>query len=210
MNKNLIGVALVAVLVIAIGGYMYPKFVSVPSFGADAGPVHTEAQEFQGGVVYSNVNSTSSVTNTLTLAAGDLAARGAFYDTVRLTQGPYSGGGATVSATTTWTFPASSTLSNVLPRAGMRQSVCFGTATTTGKGALVLAEGTGFAIHVASSTVNQQTTWNANNSTESRTIRGGTMACGWVIRGFNEAAQPAGSAALQDLVFLMGTSIEGQ
>ena len=204
MNRKLIGVALVAVLVIAIGGYFYLKFV--PSFGADAGPVKTEVQEFQGGVVFANVNSTSSPNTSMTLVAGDLAARGAFYDTIILT----STHTAAPAATTTWTLAASSSLSNVLPRAGMRQSVCFGTATTTGKGGLVLAEGTGFAIHVASSTINQQVTWIPNNSLQSRTIRGGTMACGWVIRGFNEAAQPAGSAALQDLVFLMGTSIEGQ
>lgn len=177
MNSKLKVVLSVAVVIAIAGAYMFPKFV--PSFGASAGPTYTEGQELVGGLTLGLVNSTSTTDTAYTMVAADLASprQGTFYDTyIHMKTGSV--------ATTTNTFPASSTLSYVLPRAGMRTSVCFVVATSTGGAGLVLAEGTGWKIVNASSTiaVTGGGTLFSNAGALGRTVQGGQPSCGMIVR----------------------------
>ena len=201
MNSKFKIVLSVAVVIAIAGAYVFPKVQE--RFGADAGPSHLGPQEFLGGLTYGYINATSSSVATYTLTAGDLTGgAAAFYDTIVFSK-------TGLVATTTWTLPASSTLPHVLPVTGMRQSVCFTVATTTGNAGLILAEGTGFGLEAASSTMNQQTTWNATNGLVARTIQGSTLACGWISRGQSDT-QPDGGTLRQDLVFTLTTPGEIQ
>lgn len=180
MNKSTF--ALVASLVaVVIAAYMglNPQ-VQKSQFGIDAGPTHYNAQEFVGGTVLGLVNSTSTTDTAYTMVAADLAnaRQGAFYDT-------YIHMKTNSVGTTTNTFPASSTLSYVLPKAGQRTSICFTVATSTGGAGMILAEGTGWDFVNASTTIlntalNAQVT--SNNGTLARTILGGTASCGMIVR----------------------------
>lgn len=176
MNKNIKFLSL-AILVIAIGGaYVFPKVQE--RFGADPGPVKTEAQEFQGGVSLGLTNSTSTTDTSYTMVAADLASsrQGAFFST-------YIHQKTGSVATTTITFPASSTLAYVLPKAGMRTDICFLVATSTGGAGLTLAEGTGWKFVNASSSLTVTGGGViSNNGGVGRTIIGGQPTCGQIMR----------------------------
>lgn len=156
MNPKIIGVALVAILVIAIGSYFYPsvevqKIVDQVkeqvgrNFGSESGPVHLVHQEFQAGVTMQNVIATSTTQTSLTLVAGDLVRRsdGAAFDTVIMT--PETGDLAL-------TLPASSTLPHFLVRSGYRARQCWHNGTSTAGIDITFAAGTGITLQKATST----------------------------------------------------------
>ena len=175
MNSKSSLVALIVIAIIAIGGYYYPQVRG--QFGISAGPVFTEALEFLSGSSKQFVNATSSSNATLTLTGSDLAVRGAFYDTISFTK-------TGAVATTTWTFPATSTLPSILRRAGERADICLYVATSTGGAGLVIAEGTGWNFSLASSTVTVGAV-NSNGGAVARQITGNYALCGIVMREFN-------------------------
>ena len=185
-NKN-IGVALVVIAIISTLGLFFPKGKQVVQqiLGGDSGPVKTVAQEFIGGSTFGLVNSSSTIQTADIMAAGELAnsRQGAFYDT-------YIHQKTGSVATTTLTFPASSTLSYVLPRAGMRTDICFAVATSTGGAGLILAEGTGWKFVVASSTRVQTSSGLAPSSAVSRTVTGGQPTCGSILRERSVSSSP--------------------
>lgn len=201
MSNKKLTMALVVVAILTIGSYFRPVDVQ---FGANPGPSHTEGQEFFGGSTFANVNATTSSSVSYTLVPGDLAPNGFFYDTIIFTLSGVPGGGA-LNATTTWTLPASSTMQNVLSQRGARASVCFSVATSSG-GSLVLAEGTGFGLETASSTLDTAV---LGGGAGSRTIYGGTTACGWVVRGINNN-NAAGHTGTQDLNLILTPTMEAQ
>lgn len=171
MNKSTFALvaSLVAVVTAASGFFLKPQVQN--SFGSTSGPTKTDAQEFLGGHTFGLVNSTSTTDTTYTMVAADIAStrQGTFYDTyIHMKTGSV--------ATTTVTLPATSTLSFVLPRAGMRQSICFSVATSTGGAGLIIAKGTGWNIVAASSTAAGVT------GPGSRTVNGGVDSCGWIVR----------------------------
>ena len=139
-------VALVAVLVIAIAGFMYPKGTTQvkeiieKQLGSIVGPEIFDALRFGGGVTYGSTLSTSTAAS-MTLRKADLIG----YDTVIV-----SPTGA--AAAKTFTFFASSTAPDWLPIAGDTQKTCFLNATGTAATTLVFAAGTGIDLQVATST----------------------------------------------------------
>lgn len=164
MNKiNIaLGVALVAI-VIAIGSHFVGSTpVQQTIVGGAAGPTKTEYQEFLGGGTFGRTNSTTTNSTaggtTILLTAADIA----YYDQVLFTP---------TQATTTVTFPASSTLAYWLPKAGMRQDQCWVNATTSKSAGIIFAAGTGIDIE------NATTSSTAAGAPNYLTINGQDMAC---------------------------------
>lgn len=92
------------------------------------------------GVLNSYTNSTSTVVTAYTLKAADLVG----YDSILMTPN---------TAALTLTFPASSTLSTLVPSAGDIQRTCIFNATSTAAATITLATGTGISLErVATST----------------------------------------------------------
>ena len=113
------------------------------TFGASAGPLHTEKQEFVGGVIYGNNIATSSSGN-VTMLAGDFRSW-VDADVVILST-------AGAEGARTITFPASSTVSAALPNVGDMSKTCVYNATTSATTIITFAGGTGITLEVASST----------------------------------------------------------
>lgn len=152
MNTKIYIVALVAILVIAIGGYSYPgvqtkvrEVVKEVKVGANAGPSFFNPLDFRGGVTYGSTNSTTTVAS-MTLRVADIKD----FDTVIVRP-------TGAAAAKTLTLFASSTASHWLPKAGDRQVTCFLNATTTAGVNLVFAAGTGIDLQTASSTITDLT-----------------------------------------------------
>lgn len=103
MNKS-IAVALVAILVIAIGGYVYPKVQE--KLGANPGPEVLNHQYYLAGVTTGGGCFATSTTGTLT--AGMLRDKSC----IKITA---TGAG---QATLSLTLPASTTMSAMIPRVG--------------------------------------------------------------------------------------------
>lgn len=163
-NKSL-WIALVVVAIIAIAGLSSPKVQQ--ALGADPSPVKTVAQELNGGLSQGFVISTTTTVATYTMVAADLAPskQGALYDTVLFTKTVGVSGGGNLS-TTTLTFPASSSLPYVIPKAGMRARQCWVSATSSpAKLGFILAAGTGFDFKSSSTTPTDLT------------VEGGGVAC---------------------------------
>ena len=163
---------MIAILVtIAIAGsYYFPQVQK--QLGAVPGTTHTEAEEFIGGFSLGLVNSTTTSVASYTLIANDLAnaRQGALYDTILFTKTVGASGGGNLS-TTTLTFPASSTMSHILPRTGMRHEQCWVSATSTSAQlGFILAAGTGFDFMTSSTTPTDLT------------VNGGAVACLKFIR----------------------------
>ncbi len=137
--------ALVVVVIIAIGGYVFPK-VNMPSIlGANPGPVFSNFLEFEGGVVNRNTLSTTTPAS-MTLRTADIAG----YDTVIVRP-------TGAASAKTLTFFASSTAGTWLPRAGDTQRTCFVNATTTAGATIIFAAGTGIDLQTSSSTISDLT-----------------------------------------------------
>ena len=176
-NSKNVWIALVVVAIIAITAFVKDskEIVVERQLGSQVGPEHYNAQTFYGGSVSGNVISTSTTDTAYTMVAGDLLRNGVFPDT-------YIHHKSGAVATTTNTLVASTSLTQVLPRAGMRTDICFVVATSTGGAGMILAEGTGWNIVVASSTRVQTGSGLAPAGAVSRTVTGGQPSCGYIIR----------------------------
>ena len=153
MNNKNIWIGLVVVALIAIGSYQFPKVQTViKELGANPGPTFLNPLEFEGGVTYGNVNSTSTPAS-LTIVVGDVLG----FDTVIVRP-------TGVNSAKTLTFFASSTASHWLPRAGDTQRTCFLNATTTAATTLIFAGGTGIDLQNASSSANTDLTISADGT----------------------------------------------
>jgi hypothetical protein len=137
MNKTLKLVLSVAVVIATgLGGYFYGKSQVVLG---SSNPTVLTYQEFEGGVKFGNVLSTTTPAS-MTLGVADLYG----YDTVIVRP-------TGAASAKTLTFFASSTASHWLPIAGDTQRTCILNATTTSGVTLVFAAGTGIDIQTASS-----------------------------------------------------------
>ena len=171
MKHLIVGVLAVVALAIGALGIMFPKSVieviESQNLGA-AGPLHTEFQEFEGGVQYGNTHTLSTSTTAGTIQAAEVR-RWLKADTVVVTL-------TGASSNRTMTFPASSTLRDLLPRAGDMTKTCIHNATTGP--AIVLAGGTGFNLNTASSSATAlgSTLIGANEIGCITFIRGGATA----------------------------------
>lgn len=103
MNKKITGVLAVAIVIIAVGGYFFPQVK--PFFGSSAGPEYTETQYFFGGAVDGSGCFATSTSGTLT--AKDLKDNSCIHITSTSSQ-----------AVLSLTLPATSTMSNLLPKVG--------------------------------------------------------------------------------------------
>ncbi len=115
-----------------------------------------------GGLLHSYASATSSTATSVTLKQADIVN----FDTVLYTP--------TVAAVTV-TFPASSTLTSMVPNAGDTQDQCWINATSTAAATITFAEGTGVILQVASSTTN----------IGDQPVRAGGTACFHFIRKTN-------------------------
>ena len=121
---------------------IFPRVTNISNqtLGASSGTDHLGYEQFLGGVTFGNVIATTTKGTTATLTAADMNG----YDVIVLNPN--------IAAAETITFPASSTVRNFLPKAGMTQTTCFVNASTTATAAYTFAGGTGFTLEVASST----------------------------------------------------------
>ena len=148
-DKFLTGGVLVALVLGTIGFFNagpqgLPGIDGRDGVGASPGPLHTQYQEFEGGVKYGHNRSTSTTATSYTLLASDIVDRsGAAYDTILMT--PNTGD-------LTLTFPASSTLTHFIPAVGDRAKQCWYNASTTAGIDIIFAAGTGIDLEIASST----------------------------------------------------------
>lgn len=155
MNKSNIVLCLsVVALILSVFAITKPVTVQriVERLGGTAGPLHTELQEFEGGVINGYTLSTSTVATTQTITASELGSNGALYDTVLFTPN---------TADVTLTLPATSTLKAFLPLAGDTSVQCWYNATTTTSeiGDIIFVAGTGWDLErIATSTTNGSTT----------------------------------------------------
>lgn len=92
------------------------------------------------GVIQSYPNATSTTATSYTLVQGDILN----FDTILFTSN---------ISTTTLTFPATSTLSSLVPAAGDTFNQCFYAATSTQGAGLVFVAGAGWDFETASSSV---------------------------------------------------------
>lgn len=183
--KNKLVLALIAILiVIAIAGVFLPAGKSVVQtvVGAFPSPTITEALELLGGVTYGKVNSTSTTATTQTLKAVDIVG----FDTVIMT--PNVGD-------VTFTLPASSTLANLVPKAGQQARQCWYNASTTSGIDITFAAGTGIDLEVASSTV-------SDGNIPALTVLSDSSAC------FNFIRKPRTSTAF-DIVVQFQRFVDG-
>jgi hypothetical protein len=133
------------------------------AFGAAAGPEHTNKQIFLGGVQYGGIVATSSQ-GSQTITAGE------FRQWVNASVASYAPG---LLAGGTLTLPASSTIPDLVPRAGDRQTFCLRNATTTAGIFVTLAGGTGTNLTVASSSA---------SALGSKVLRTGKVGCITLVR----------------------------
>ena len=141
-TKITIGVVVAVLLILGLIFSRSGETVVERIVGASSGPDHYNLEQFLGGFLRGNVNATSTSSNgtTVTLRASDLVG----YDTILFT--PNNGA-------TTITFPASSSLASLVPKAGNVQETCFYNATSTSAATITFTFGTGVDWEsVASST----------------------------------------------------------
>ena len=161
MKNVFIGLAVVLSLVATYASFSAPK-ASAP-LGAVPGSEFSNLAQFFGGTRDSNPVATST-NGSATLTANEV--RG-WVNASEVSLVP------NLVAAATFTFPASSTIPDVVPRSGDKQEFCVRNATTTAGIYLTLAGGTGFNLNVASSSVS------ALGSTK---LTSGEVACITLIR----------------------------
>jgi len=137
--KNIL-ISVGAAVVVMVFGFMFMPRTVTQSFGANPGPDYYGVQSFFGGFLRGNYIATTTTGTAVTLRVQDVMDK----DTISVLQG----GGSTL----TYTFFASSTAKQWLPKAGMTQDACFLNATTTAGATLTFAAGTGIDLQVATST----------------------------------------------------------
>jgi hypothetical protein len=191
-NKN-VWVALVVVAIIAIGAYAFPKAVdnfggtryanglsadsTLPVAGQVRGSTLTITGaatiggliQFDGGVLDSTTNSTSTTATAYTMAAADLIG----YKSILMTSN---------TGTTTFTF-ASTSLSTWIPAVGDRQQFSWGVASTSA--GAIFAGSTGVDIEGASSTSRTDLTVDSDSIAEFTAVRKANASGGvgdiWLI-----------------------------
>lgn len=139
--KDLIVVLVSVVLSLGLALVVIKPNVVTNVLGGASGPTYTEQQEFLGGVVMGGVHATTSQGN-VTVTAGEFKS---WLNSGLVSFSPGLLAGATI------TLPASSTIPNLVPKAGMSQRFCIQNATSTANIAITLAGGTGTKFLVASS-----------------------------------------------------------
>jgi hypothetical protein len=138
MNNKYFLVTVAVLIIIAIGGYLFPQATSTvtKTLGVAAGPFHTEHQTFsigstEGGAVWATT--TLAATHTFDAATLDK------YRVLRFL-------GASKAAAITATLPATSTMSSIIPKAGDTRTWIiengYGAAATT----TTIAAGTGIDL----------------------------------------------------------------
>lgn len=137
--KKILGIALVVVMVvIAIGGYVYPKV----QFGGSAGPNYYNKQFFQNGIVVGGSAYASSTANSAETMTGRELDDEIVLDYTLTVQDA------------TLTLPASTTamFSSNIPKTGDTMTRFVRNATTTASIDLTLAGGTGVLLKKATTT----------------------------------------------------------
>lgn len=145
--KTSIALAIILSLAALGTALLYHPFVSStggPAFGAAAGPDFYNQAAFYAGRVDKTQVATTSMGAAVTVTANEFTGW-ANAGAVSFTQG--------LPAASTLTFPASSTIANVVPNAGDRQTFCIRNATTTAALTTILAGSTGVNLLTASSSV---------------------------------------------------------
>lgn len=152
LGLGLVVTALVALVAGAVGGATLSKPIVIDkvvrqvveqSFGATPGGDFTQQVNLMGGTIQSHFTAASTSNASLTLGAADMAPNGIPYDTV--IHEPIVGD-------VTITFPASSTLVNMVPRVGDKARQCWVNGTTTAGIDITFAAGTGIDFLISSST----------------------------------------------------------
>ncbi len=164
MKNPLVVIALVAVILALAGAYVFTQKEPVQPVGGTAGPVSSELFEFQRNFFNSGQYATTSNGTSITLTANEFRA---WANSSIVSFTPIA------TAASTFTFPASSTVSNLVPHAGDRQSFCFRNATSTAGVQITLAGSTGINLVVASSSV---------SAVGSKLVNSGKVACITLIR----------------------------
>ena len=148
MKNNLV-VGLVIVGTVLLSSFMFKPEVNVTvnpeqPLGVAPGNDFFGQVNFMGGVVNSRQVATTSNGTAITVGANEFRdwANGSVVSFTKV-----------ATAATTLTFPASSTVSSLVPRAGDRQTFCIRNATTTAGLNTILAGSTGINLVVASSSV---------------------------------------------------------
>lgn len=147
MKQNYLAVAVIAGAVL-MSSFLFKPTVNVTvapdaSLGATPGGDFYNQVNFAGGVVNStNVSTSTNAAATITAAELTQWTRASVVSLI-----------PNVVAAATFTLPASSTVPNIVPRAGDRAQVCVRNATTTANIALTLAGSTGINLTVASTSV---------------------------------------------------------
>lgn len=182
MKQTLGFATLLLVIGVLVGAYVIPTStppVATPPSGGSAGPLHTEYQEFEGGVQYGNTLTVSTSTTAGIIPASEFR-QWLKADTVVVTL-------TGAASNRTITFPASSTLADALPRAGDMTKTCIHNATTGP--AIVLAGGTGVNLNVSSSSASTlgSTLIGANEIGCITFIRGGATATTFDIEALFES-----------------------
>ena len=139
MKNYIIGGIAVLALIVALVGVYKPSVINV---GGDAGPDHYGLQTFLGGTLNSTGIATSSLSTAVTVSANDF--RGWVSSSGCVSYTPNLGN-------ITLTFPASSTVSDVVPKANDNATFCIRNATTTAETLITFATGLGMNLNVASS-----------------------------------------------------------
>lgn len=177
MNLNYVGLAgaVVALIVafIALGqaapGPQGPAGKPGESFGAVPGGTFTNKVEFLGGVQMGGVTATTT-NGSQTVTAAQLRQ---WVNSAVVQLSPVTVAGGTI------TFPASSTIADILPKPGDTAEFCIQNATTTANVPQTIAGATGVSLNVASSSA---------TALGSAVIRTGETGCIRLVRGAVQSA----------------------
>lgn len=162
MVKNL--TLVIAVVALILGGLAFvTKEPSGEPLGATPGGDFTNPVAFLAGVTNSNIVATTSQ-GSVTVTANEFRT---WANGNMVSFSPGLVAGATV------TFPASSTVSSLVPKAGDRQTFCIRNATTTANVLLTMAGSTGINLVVASSSA---------TALGSKVLNTGKVGCVTLIR----------------------------
>lgn len=140
--KNIFISAGVSVLIVVLGLVFLPRVDY--NYGAVPGNNYYNQVDFAGGVVHSRLVATTSQGASITVSANE------FKDWANSSVVSFRQG---LTAETTLTFPASSSVPFLVPKAGDKQTFCIRNATTTANLKVILAGSTGINLNVASSSV---------------------------------------------------------
>jgi hypothetical protein len=142
LSNGVLWAAVVVTAFIAVMGLSRPAGGVIERIVGASGSTFTELVELEGGVKHGNNVSTSTFAS-VTVTAAEM--RQWIYSDVVVINPTGAASSKTI------TFPASTTLSSVIPSAGDMSETCFYNATTSVAAQIVFAGGTGTPVNVASS-----------------------------------------------------------